>query len=187
MLMYTILMPAEAHRSPQRPTEAHRGPQRLTEARRGPQRPTEAHRGSQRPTNTHRGSQRLTEAHRGPQRLTEAHRGPQRLTEAHSLDFLQAQQATSWLYMQEIKRMAERYCDQPMHCAHFASRDHNYGWESNKSLLMHKLIDRDKLHMGASFSQPCVIVMSITITNIVIVMSMAKPFLFVRCTSKVSL
>jgi hypothetical protein len=105
----------------------------------------------------------------------------------HSLDFLQAQQATSWLYMQEIKRMAERYCDQPMHCAHFASRDHNYGWESNKSLLMHKLIDRDKLHMGASFSQPCVIVMSITITNIVIVMSMAKPFLFVRCTSKVSL
>ena len=68
----------------------------------------------------------------------------------HSLDFLQSQQATSWLYMQEIKRMAERYCDQPMHCDHFAGRDHNYGWESNKSLLMHKLIDRDISPLRAS-------------------------------------
>ena len=31
---------------------------------------------------------------------------------------------------------------------HFDGRDHNYGWESNKSLLSHNLIDRDKHGRG---------------------------------------
>jgi len=40
--------------------------------------------------------------------------------------------------------MGQKYCDSPMKSDHFGRGDHGHGWESNKSLLENRFIERDK-------------------------------------------
>eukprot|EP00929_Paragymnodinium_shiwhaense_P051861 TRINITY_DN26030_c0_g1_i3.p1 TRINITY_DN26030_c0_g1~~TRINITY_DN26030_c0_g1_i3.p1 ORF type:complete len:898 (-),score=152.53 TRINITY_DN26030_c0_g1_i3:25-2688(-) len=44
--------------------------------------------------------------------------------------------------LKEICAAAQQYSNSPMEANHFAGRDHGHGWESNKSLLAHGLIER---------------------------------------------
>eukprot|EP00435_Cladocopium_sp_Y103_P042181 s2868_g11.t1 len=48
------------------------------------------------------------------------------------------------LTIDQICRSGQRYCDVPMNPSHWEGRDHGHGWESNKSLLSYRLIERDK-------------------------------------------
>lgn len=52
----------------------------------------------------------------------------------------------SWGYLtiDQICRMGQKYCDSPMKSDHFGRGDHGHGWESNKSLLENRFIERDK-------------------------------------------
>ncbi len=48
-----------------------------------------------------------------------------------------------YMTIKDICRQGQKYCSAPMEKDHFRNRgDHGYGWDSNKSLLTYKLIDR---------------------------------------------
>ncbi|CAE8622295.1 unnamed protein product [Polarella glacialis] len=60
--------------------------------------------------------------------------------------FWEAEQSPDYpgfLTISQIKRNGQTYCDVAMKNSHFNGNDHGYGWESNKSLLAHKLIERE--------------------------------------------
>ncbi|CAE6950235.1 unnamed protein product [Symbiodinium natans] len=44
----------------------------------------------------------------------------------------------------EICKLGQKYCDEPMKDSYWDGREHGHGWESNKSLLAHRLISRQK-------------------------------------------
>jgi len=51
---------------------------------------------------------------------------------------------SGYLTIDQICRMGQKYCDSPMKSDHFGRGDHGHGWESNKSLLENRFIERDK-------------------------------------------
>lgn len=55
-----------------------------------------------------------------------------------------------FLTKDQICRHGQKYCDVPMRDNHFEGRDHGHGWESNKTLVSHRFIERDKA--GKSWS-----------------------------------
>ena len=49
-----------------------------------------------------------------------------------------------FLTKDQICRHGQKYCDVPMKDNHFDGLDHGHGWESNKTLVCHRFIERDK-------------------------------------------